>query len=150
MDNFLSSTTNGDSNLTVALEEASTFSSICYRNSETQTCWFVNNVLVLLCMRLFMRLYGIRKDKQKALRRDCIYYMSHDMRFPTMWYVWPAKPLKLLTEHHLEFLSLKGGCTGQPESTLVKMPHCWKSHVTAHIEHKDLEIRVSGFYLHKL
>ena len=36
---------------------------------------------------------------------------------------------KLLTEHHLEFLSLKGGCTGSSESTLVKMPHCWKSHV---------------------
>ena len=31
--------------------------------------------------------------------------------------------VKLLTEHHLEFLSLKGGCTGSSESTLVKMPH---------------------------
>ena len=41
--------------------------------------------------------------------------------------------VKLLTEHHLEFLSLKGGCTGSSESTLVKMPHCWKSHVAAHI-----------------
>ena len=40
--------------------------------------------------------------------------------------------VKLLTEH-LEFLSLKGGCTGSYESTLVKMPHCWKSHATAHI-----------------
>ena len=40
--------------------------------------------------------------------------------------------VKLLTEHHLEFLSLKGGCTGSPESTLVKMPHCWKSHALAH------------------
>ena len=39
--------------------------------------------------------------------------------------------VKLLTEHHLEFLSLKGGCTGSPESTLVKIPHCLKSHVTA-------------------
>ena len=80
--------------------------------------------------------------------------MSHDMRFSTMWYVRPSKlpislrihavwsePLlsleysmnvKLLTEHHLEFLSLKWGCTGFSESTLVKMPHCWKSHVTAH------------------
>ena len=29
--------------------------------------------------------------------------------------------LKLLTEYHLEFLSLKGGCRGSPESTLVKM-----------------------------
>ena len=36
---------------------------------------------------------------------------------------------KLLTEHHLEFLSLKGGCTGSYVSTPVKMPHCWKSHM---------------------
>ena len=41
--------------------------------------------------------------------------------------------VKLLTEHYLEFLSLKGGCTGSSESTLVKMPHCWKSHIAAHI-----------------
>ena len=34
----------------------------------------------------------------------------------------------LLTEHNLAFLSLKGGCTGSSESTLVKMTHCWKSH----------------------
>ena len=33
----------------------------------------------------------------------------------------------LLTEHHLEFLSIKGGCTGSSESILVKIPHCWKS-----------------------
>ena len=39
----------------------------------------------------------------------------------------------LLTEHHWEFLSLKEGCTGLSESTLVKMPHCWKSHVAAQI-----------------
>ena len=41
--------------------------------------------------------------------------------------------VQLLTEHHLEFLSLKGGCTGSFESTFVKMPHCWKSHATAQI-----------------
>ena len=39
--------------------------------------------------------------------------------------------VKLLTEQHLEFLSLKGGCTGSSESTLVKMPYCWKSRVAA-------------------
>ena len=70
------------------------------------------------------------------------------MRFPTMWYVRPAKAQsdqslclsleysmsdKLLTEHHLDFLVLKGGCTGSSESILVKMPHCWKSHVAAHL-----------------
>ena len=66
------------------------------------------------------------------------------MRFPTMWYVRPAKPqisllkcaqsdqslcllheysmtVKLLNEHHLEFLSLTGGYTGSTESTHVKM-----------------------------
>ena len=37
--------------------------------------------------------------------------------------------VKLLTERHLEFLSLKGGCTGSSESTLVKMKHFWKSPV---------------------
>ena len=39
--------------------------------------------------------------------------------------------VKLPTEHHLEFLSLKGGCRGSSESTHVKMPHCWKSHALA-------------------
>ena len=39
--------------------------------------------------------------------------------------------VRLLTEHHLEFLSLKGGCRGSSESTHVKMPHCWKSHALA-------------------
>ena len=39
--------------------------------------------------------------------------------------------VKLLIEHHLELLSLKGGCSGSSESTLVKMPHCWKSYVAA-------------------
>ena len=40
--------------------------------------------------------------------------------------------VKLLTELHLESLCLKGGCTGWSESTHVKMPHCLKSHATAH------------------
>ena len=47
--------------------------------------------------------------------------------------------VKLLTEHHLEFLRLKGGCTGLFESTVVKMPHCWKSHVVAHMS-KHLKV----------
>ena len=79
-----------------------------------------------------------------------------------MWYVRPAKPqislriravlsepllvarvfydeysmmiVKLRTEHHLEFLSLKGGCRGSYESTHVKMPHF-------------LEISCTGSYL---
>ena len=41
--------------------------------------------------------------------------------------------VELLTEQHFEFLSYKGDCTGSSESTLVKMPHLWKSHVTAQL-----------------
>ena len=32
--------------------------------------------------------------------------------------------VKLLTEHRLEFVSLKEGYTGSSEYTLVKIPHC--------------------------
>ena len=42
--------------------------------------------------------------------------------------------VKLLTEHNLEFLSLKVGCRGSSESTLVKMSNCWKSHVMAQLK----------------
>ena len=41
--------------------------------------------------------------------------------------------VQLLSEHYLEFLSLKGGCTGSSEFALVIMPQCWKFHVAAHI-----------------
>ena len=77
------------------------------------------------------------------------YIMSRDMRFPTIWYVPPAKFLqsdqslckwleysmsvKLLSEHHLEVQSLKAGCTCSSKYTLVKMSHCSKSHAAARI-----------------
>ena len=65
--------------------------------------------------------------------------------------------VKLLTEHHLEFLSLKGGCRGSSEFALVKMPHCWKSHGTAQMyinslngEYKMLSLNTLQFvYLNK-
>ena len=41
--------------------------------------------------------------------------------------------VKLLTEQHLEFLSLKGGCRGSSKSTFVKMSNCWKSHAAAQL-----------------
>ena len=41
--------------------------------------------------------------------------------------------VKLLTEHHLEFLSLKEGCRGWSKSTFVKMSNSWKSLAVAHI-----------------
>ena len=49
--------------------------------------------------------------------------------------------IKLLTEHHLEFLSLKGGYRGSSEFTLVRILHCWKSHVVAYMYHKRHKIR---------
>ena len=50
--------------------------------------------------------------------------------------------VRLLTEHHLEFLSLKEGCRGSTECTHVRMPHCWKSHALAqiYIVHSTLHI----------
>ena len=46
--------------------------------------------------------------------------------------------VKLLTEHHLEFLGLKGGYTGWSESTHVKIPDCWKSHDTAQLINNNM------------
>ena len=48
--------------------------------------------------------------------------------------------VKLLTEHHLEFVSLKGGCRGLSESTLVEMSNCWKSNVAAYFLLAQLQV----------
>ena len=63
-------------------------------------------------------------------------HLSRDLRFQTTWYGSDQPThmrVTLLTEHHLRVLNFKGGCTGSSESTLVKMPHYWKSHVAAHL-----------------
>ena len=58
--------------------------------------------------------------------------------------------VKLLTEHYLEFLSLTGDCTGSSETTLVKIPRCWKSHVAAQMSSNNLfgvgiyRLRITG------
>ena len=66
----------------------------------------------------------------QSLRSACAYAQADQSLCLSLEY---AMTVKLLMEHHLEFLSLKGGYTGLSESTLVKMPHCRKSHVTAHL-----------------
>ena len=53
--------------------------------------------------------------------------------------------VKLLTEHHLEFLSLTGRCSGPSESTLVKMSNCWKSHAAAQFLFKFFHMAVRSF-----
>ena len=65
---------------------------------------------------------------QQSLRSACPYEQSDQSLCESLEY---SMIVKLLTEHNLEFLSLKGGCTGSSESTLVKMPHCWKSHCSS-------------------
>ena len=57
--------------------------------------------------------------------------------------------VKLLIKQHLEFLSLKGGNTCSSESTLVKIPHCWKSHVTAQLLPKVTNMTEANGQLHK-
>ena len=47
-----------------------------------------------------------------------------------------------MTEHNLELLSLTGGCKGSSESTHVKMPHCRKSHVAAHISYFKIVLKI--------
>ena len=66
-------------------------------------------------------------DKQ-SLRSACAYAQSDQSLCKSLEY---SMTVKLLTEHHLESLSLKGDCTGSSESTLVKMSNCWKSHAAA-------------------
>ena len=73
--------------------------------------------------------HGIFNNQQR-LRLACAYEQSDQ---GLCWSLKCYLTVKLLTEHHLEFLSLKGGCKGWSESTLVKMPQCWKSHVTTQI-----------------
>ena len=70
------------------------------------------------------------KYDQQRLRPACAYAQSDQSLCLSLEYSMTFKPL---TEHHLEFLSLKGGCTGSSATTLVKMPHCWKSCVTAQL-----------------
>ena len=67
---------------------------------------------------------------QQSLRSACAYALSDQSLCLSLEY---SVSVKLLTEHHFEFLSLKGGSTGSSDSTYVKMPHCWKSHNTAQI-----------------
>ena len=67
---------------------------------------------------------------QQCLRSACAYAQSDQS---LCWSLEYSMSVKLLTEHHSEFISLKGGCTGSSETTLVKMPHCWKSHAMAQI-----------------
>ena len=66
---------------------------------------------------------------QQRLRPACAYAQSGQSLCKSLEY---CMTFRLQAEHHLVFLGLPGGCIGSCESTLVKMPHWWKSQVTAH------------------
>ena len=66
--------------------------------------------------------------RQQMLRPACAYAQSDQSLCKSLEH---SMTVELLTEPYLGFLSIKGGCTGSSESTFVKMPHCWKPHVTA-------------------
>ena len=85
----------------------------------------------------FPTLYVRPGSDQPALK--CSLIRAFASRLNILWL------LSLLTKHHLKFLSLKGGCTGSYESTLVKMPHCWKSHVMAHMRKVPLKACTSSY-----
>ena len=63
---------------------------------------------------------------QQRLRPACAYGQSDQSLCKSLE---DYMTVELLTEHHLEFLSLEGGFTGWSESTLVKMPR-WKFNYT--------------------
>ena len=66
---------------------------------------------------------------QQRIRPACLYAQSDQSLCYSLEY---SMTVKLLTKHHLEFLSLTGGCTGSSESTHVRMPNCLKSYATDH------------------
>ena len=67
---------------------------------------------------------------QQWLRPACAYAQSDQSLCLSLEY---SMTLKLLTKHYFEFLILPGGSMSSSGSTLVKMPHCWKTHVSAHL-----------------
>ena len=84
---------------------------------------------------------------QQRLRPACAYVQSGQSLCKSLEY---SMNVQLVAEQHLEFLSLEEVCTGWPESTLVKMPHGWKSHVTAHILLKQLYKHCAYYVIQQL
>ena len=80
---------------------------------------------------------------QQSLRSACAYAQSDLSICLSLEY---CTTVKLLTGHHLEFKSLKGGSY---ESALVKIPHCWKSHEAVHIV-SDVVLKLSKIQLVKI
>ena len=83
---------------------------------------------------------------QQRLRPACAYAQSDQSLCKSVEDFIIVKPL---TEHHLEFLSLKGGCRGSSESTLFKISNCRKSLATTEIVFFKLGGVVKSVYVAK-
>ena len=81
--------------------------------------------------------------EQQRLRSACAYAQSDQS---LCWSLEHSMTVKLLTEHHLEVLSLSGGCTGSSESIHVKIQHCWKSTINQHSISSLYSISVFPFW----
>ena len=73
------------------------------------------------------RCVGIFKRRDIIFNRISIFLFSSNLCCVTH-----LEQIQFTFFHLLRF-PLKGGCSGSSESTLVKMPHCWKSRATAQI-----------------
>ena len=56
--------------------------------------------------------------------------------------------VELLSEQHLELLSLKGCCIGSSSSIHANMHHCWKSHVSAQVCNHPAGEEGQGFHFY--
>ena len=99
------------------------------------------NVLGVSAVAKLLSFYGLTNQPAHEITNNVVCATSKASDQPAQSDQSPCLSLdysmtvQLLTEHHLEFLSLKGGCTGSSESALVKMPHCWRSHGMAQMVH---------------
>ena len=136
-----------------------TFMSRINATSESIEQW--NIFIFQYCILVFMsswnfKLIWVEHEKSFiTMRPDFPHDMTHGVRFPTMCNVRLAKaqtslriravwsePLLVTGELYdykatdwtpFELLNLTWGCTGSSNSINVKMPYCWKSHVTAYL-----------------
>ena len=100
-------------NLDISMRQFFSTHNICLVKKENEPVHEISNSVVCATSKA---------SDQPAHTHSLIRFFASDLNILSV---------KLLTEHYLEFLSLKGGFTGSSESTLVKIPHCWKSHVKA-------------------
>ena len=72
--------------------------------------------------------------EKKIFVRILQHHKQHVISYPEPSYnTWILGYWPIIILGILGFLSLKRGCTCSSESTHIKIPHCWKSHVVAHL-----------------